>query len=266
MLGLRIGVHNVECSRSSQAELLEGYRSLCGEMRGGFTAYVWLTSLYPSLGWILCGISGRTDLNIGGGAAASCLSSRHVVRHGWVNTPVASASASLESSTEDLQRLTVVQLKARLKELGLIVGGKKVELVERLRKGINASTGGGKKEDNPNNNDNTRISVELSPPLNGDLNDQGGNINSLMNQEEEHHECELLDYNKVATISSTTDNSNDELDKEPVIILETKKQNMEEELLSLSKPKPPKPRLLTDDDLLPPKRSKHSPSNNHFRR
>ncbi len=254
----------MECSRPSQEELPEGYGSLCGEMRGGFTAYVCLTSLYPSLGWILCGISGRTDLNIGGGAAASCLSSRHVVRHGWVSIPVVSASASLESSTEDLQRLTVVQLKARLKELGLIVGGKKVELVERLRKGINTSTGGGKKEDNPNNNDNTRTSVELSPPLNGDLNDQGGHINSLMSQEEEHHQ--LLDYDKVETTSYTTSNSNDELDKEPVIILETKKQNIEEELLLLSKPKPPKPRLLTDDDLLPPKRSKHSPSNNHFRR
>ncbi len=257
----------MECSRPSQAEILEGYGSLCGGMRGGFTAYVWLTSLYPSLGWILCGISGRTDLRIAGGAAvtASCLSPMHVVQHGWVSIPVVRASASVESSTEDLQTLTVVQLRARLKEFGLIVGGKKAELVERLREGINTSTGVGKKGGTPSNVDNTRTSVELSPPLNHNLNDEGGNVNSLTRQEEGHHECEFMDNGKVET-PYKTNNSIDELDKEPQRILKTKQRNTEEELLSHSKHKPPKPRLLTDDDLLPPKRSRHSPSNHHFSR
>ncbi len=279
-------------------------------MRGGITAYVWLTSLYPSLGWVLGGISGRTGLNLGGGAASYCFSTRPVVRHGWVSIPVVGASASRESSTEDLQRLTVVQLKDRLRELGFMVSGNKVELVERLCKGINSRTGGKGENDNDINdstahscrcrsrrssdiNDRTAhscrcrsrrssnaisenapdTSVELPPPLEGDLgdlDDQNGNINSLVSQEGgECPECVvLLDGEKVVTstslASSYPTNRNDELDKEPEIseiseISETKKQQHMEELPPLSRPKP-KRRLLTDDDLLPSKRSKRSPS------
>ncbi len=265
----------------------EGYESLCSEMRGVFTAYVWLTSLYPSHGWSLGSISGRAGLNIGGGTASCSSTRRPVVQRGWVSIPVVSAFASRESSTEDLKRLTVVQLKGRLRGLGLIVSGNKAELVERLRKGINSSTDDGKREDNNDNNGSTTHSIgssssrprrsnstisentsdtsmELPPPLEkGGLDYQRSSMNSLVSQDGERRpEYELLDGEKLPTtplISSYPTNSNDELNnKEPEMSKKKTHAHMED-LMPLSRPKP-KRRLLTDDDLLPPKKSKRSRS------
>ncbi len=229
-------------------------------MRGGVTvtAYVWLTFLYPSLGWVLGGISGRTTgLNIGGNAAASYyFSTRHDVRHGWVvSIPavVGESCASQEFSTEeDLQRLTVVQLKDRLRGIGLMVSGNKAELVERLYKGMVSSSMNGNGKMGGNN-----IYIDSTTPHSCKCNtarrrskintNRDSTINSLVRQKGECPECViLLDGEKMPT-SLASSNSN------------PTNGNNDDEQLEISRFKP-KQRLLTDDDLLPPKRSKHSPS------
>ena len=53
---------------------------------------------------------------------------------------VAAAAVRMLSSSEDLSKLTVVQLKDRLRAAGMKVSGRKAELIQRLNGGESAPT------------------------------------------------------------------------------------------------------------------------------